>query len=183
MRFQSVLLVLLSVVCCLISVAKAGSVVDRVKAARFRPLRQRRTAGSGKRRRPKNIGPALTSTFAAGSPPLCSGSPERIEYHCIRHAERFRCRAQPTGRRILPDWLGDQRTKTGRQGAARSHCLRGIPRGDGCGQHRTVHHVDDLAGDSICFMIGSPGRAKPRGLFRHTPRRAGCAGHSQRTGR
>ena len=152
MRFLSVLPVLLSV-CCSISVAKAGSVVDRVKA--------RGIVRCGSVERPGLASVAGEKLWAGLNVDVCRGiaaavlgSPERIEYHLYDTPKDFDAVRNHqddvyflTGSEINEQKLAGK-VVPGPPIFVESHAVM-------TASTSTAHHVDDLAGDSICFMIGS----------------------------
>jgi general L-amino acid transport system substrate-binding protein len=152
MRFLSVLLVLLSV-CCSISVAKAGSVVDRVKA--------RGIVRCGSVERPGLASVAGKEVWAGLNVDVCHaiaaavlGSPDRIEYHVYETPNQFDAvRNQEDDVYFLTGSEIDEQKLAGKvvPGPAvfvESHTVM-VP------SNSAAHNVGDLAGNTICFMIGS----------------------------
>jgi general L-amino acid transport system substrate-binding protein len=152
MRVLSILLGLLFV-CCSISDAAAGSVVARVKA-------------SGLVRCGSVVRPGLANADGHGGwsgleVDVCRavatavvGSPERIEYHAYDTAKDFDAvRKQEddiyflTGSEIADKKLAGK-VLPGPTIFVESHGVI-VP------ANSAAHHIGDLAGDSICFMIGS----------------------------
>ncbi len=152
MRFLSVLLVLLSV-CCPISVAKAGSVVDRVKA--------RGIVRCGSVERPGLASVSGKGVWAGLNVDVCHaiaaavlGSPDRIEYHVYETPKQFDAvRNQEDDVYFLTGSEINEQKVAGRvvPGPAvfvESHTVM-VP------SNSAAHNVGDLAGNTICFMIGS----------------------------
>jgi len=152
MRSLSVLLVLFAV-CCLIPDAHAGSVVERVKA------RGNVRCGSVER-------PGLASISANGrwtglTVDVCRavaaavlGSPDRIEYHVYESPKDFDA---------VRNQQDDLYFLTGSEINEQNLAGKVVPGPTVFVESDVVmvasasaaHHVADLAGDSICFMIGS----------------------------
>jgi len=152
MRFLSVLLVLLSV-CCSISVAKAGSVVDRVKA--------RGVVRCGSVERPGLASVAGKEHWAGLNVDVCHaiaaavlGSADRIEFHVYETPKQFDAvRNQEDDVYFLTASEIDQQKLAGKvvPGPAvfmESHAVM-VP------SKSAAHNVGDLAGNTICFLIGS----------------------------
>jgi len=152
MRFQSVLLALLSIFS-LVSIAKAGSVVDRVKA--------RGVVRCGSVERPglasvagEKLRTGLNVDVCRGIAAAVLGSPERIEYHIYSTPKDFdSVRNQQddvyflTGSEINEQKLAGK-VVPGPTIFVESHAVMTM-------STSTVNHVDDLAGDSICYRISS----------------------------
>jgi len=152
MRLLSLLLVVLSV-CCLIRMAQAGSVVDRVKA--------RGIVRCGSVERPglasaagKELRTGLNVDVCRGIAAAVLGSPDRIEYHLYDTPKDFDAVRNHqddvyflTGSEINEQKLAGK-VVPGPTIFVESHAVM-------TAATSTVHHVDDLAGDGICFMIGS----------------------------
>ncbi|WP_341527617.1 hypothetical protein WKK05_34890 [Nostoc sp. UHCC 0302] len=152
MRFVLVLLTLLGV-CGSISVAQAGSVVERVKA--------RSIVRCGSVKRPGLADPVGQGRWTGLNVDVCRaiaaavlGSPDRIEYHEYETAKDFDAvRKQQddvyflTGSEINEQKLAGKLVP-GPTVFVESHAVM-------VASTSTVHHIDNLAGDSICFMIGS----------------------------
>jgi general L-amino acid transport system substrate-binding protein len=152
MRFQSIVVALL-LVFCLISVAKAGSVVDRVKA--------RGVVRCGSVERPGLAGIAGNGHWTGLNVDVCRGiaaavlgSPERIEFHLYDTPKDFDAVRNHqddvyflTGSEINEQKLAGQ-VVPGPTIFVESDAVM-------TSSTSTAHHVDDLAGDSICYMIGS----------------------------
>ncbi len=152
MRFLSVLLVLLSV-CCSISVAKAGSVVDRVKT--------HGVVRCGSVERPglanlvgKELWAGLNVDVCHAIAAAVLGSPDRIEYHVYETPKQFDAvRNQEDDVYYLTGSEIDEQKLAGKivpgpTVFVESHTVM-VP------SNSTAHNVGDLAGDTICFMIGS----------------------------
>ena len=152
MRLLSVLLVMLTV-CCSISVSRAGSVIERVKA--------RGVVRCGSARRPgladtdgQGRWTGLHVDVCRGIAAAVLGSPDRIEYHEYETPKQFDAvRNQQddvyfvTGSEINEQKLTGK-VVPGPTVFVESHNVM-VP------SNSAAHHVDDLAGDSICFLIGS----------------------------
>jgi len=152
MRFLSVLFVLVSV-CCSISVAKAGSVVDRVKAhgiVRCGSVERPGLASvSG-----KELWSGLNVDVCHAIAAAVLGSPDRIEYHVYETPKQFDAvRNQEddvyflTGSEIDEQKLAGM-VVPGPTVFVESHTVM-VP------SNSAAHNVGDLAGNTICFMIGS----------------------------
>lgn len=152
MRFLSVLLVLLSV-CCSISVAKAGSVVDRVKA--------RGIVRCGSVERPglasvtgKGLLVGLNVDVCHAIAAAVLGSPDRIEYNVYETPKQFdTVRNQEDDVYFLTGSEIDEHKLAGKVVPGptvfvESHTVM-VP------SNAAAHNVGDLAGNTICFMIGS----------------------------
>ena len=152
MRILSVALVPL-VLWCAISVAQAGSVVARVNARRAvrcgsvgRPGLARDT-GQG---RWEGLAVSVCRAVAAA----VLGSPERIDYHEYGTPKDFDAvRNQQDDIAFLTGWEIQERGLAGKVVPGptifvESHAVM-VASGS------TARHVADLAGDSICFLIGS----------------------------
>jgi len=152
MRFLSVLVVLLSV-CCSISVAKAGSVVDRVKA--------RGIVRCGSVERPGLASVAGKDHWTGLNVDVCRsiaaavlGSADRIEFHVYETPMQFDAvRRQEDDVYFLTGSEIDEQKLAGKvvPGPAvflESHTVM-VP------STSAAHNVGDLAGNTICFMIGS----------------------------
>jgi len=167
MRFPSVLLALLSVLC-LVPAAKAGSVVDRVKA--------RGIVRCGSVERPGLASVAgdhgrsgLTVDVCRGIAAAVLGSPERIEYRLYETPKDFDAVRNHqddvyflTGSEITAQKLAGT-VVPGPTVFVESHAVM-------TASTSTARHVDDLAGDGICYMIGSPVERSLSAYFdsRHT---------------
>jgi len=152
MRSLLIMFVLL-LVFCLTSVATAGSVVDRVK--------ERGIVRCGSVERPGLAGITGENRWAGLNVDVCRGiaaavlgSPERIEYHLYGTSKEFDAvRNQRddvyflTGSEINEQKLAGK-VMPGPVIFVESHAVM-------TASTSTAHHVDDLAGDSICFLIGS----------------------------
>jgi general L-amino acid transport system substrate-binding protein len=152
MRFLLVILVSL-LVCCSISIARAGSVVDRVKA--------RNVVSCGSVERPGLASIAdekrwsgLTVDICRGIAAAVLGSPERIEYHVYDTPKDFDAvRKQRddvyflTGSEVNEHKLAGK-VVPGPTIFVEFHAVM-------TASTSTAQHLDDLAGDSICFLIGS----------------------------
>ncbi len=152
MRFMLVLLILISV-CCIISVAKAGSVVDRVKTRGIVRCASVERPGLASVDGEKHW-TGLNVDVCHGIAAAVLGSPELIEYHVYETPKDFDAvRNQQddvfflTGSEINEQKLAGK-VVPGPTIFVESHAVM-------TASTSTVHHVDDLAGDSICFLIGS----------------------------
>jgi len=153
MRILSILLPLV-LVCCSMSDATAGSVADRVKARGF--------VRCGSVERPGMASAAGHGRWTGLEVDVCHavaaavlGSPERIEYHAYVTPKDFDAvRNQQddiyflTGSEIEGQKLAGN-VLPGPTVFVESHAVM-VP------ANSTEQHVDDLAGNSTCFMIGSP---------------------------
>jgi general L-amino acid transport system substrate-binding protein len=153
MRFFSILLALI-VICCSISDAAADRVVDRAKA--------RGVLRCGSVERPGLASPDGHGRWKGLEVDVCRavaaavlGSPERIEYHVYETPKDFDAvRNQQddicflTGSEIDKQKLAGK-VLPGPTVFVESHGVM-VP------VNSAAHHVRDLAGHSICFMIGSP---------------------------
>ncbi len=153
MRLLSILLPLL-VVCCLVSDATAGVVVERVKS--------RGIVRCGSIARPGLAKLDGHGHWTGLEVDICRAvaaavldSPDRIEYHTYRTTKDFnavRDRKDDiyflTGSEIAEQKLAGD-VLPGPTVFVESHGVM-VPSGS------AAQHVDDLAGDSICFKIGSP---------------------------
>lgn len=153
MRFLSILLPLFFV-CCSISDAMAGSIVERVKARGF--------VRCGSVERPglavadghggwTGLEVDVCRAVAAG----VLGAPGRIEYHAYVTPKEFDAVGNQqddiyflTGSEIERKKLAGK-VLPGPTVFVESHAVM-------VADNSTAQHVDDLAGNSICFMIGSP---------------------------
>jgi general L-amino acid transport system substrate-binding protein len=152
MRFLSLLLVLFAF-CCLISNAQAGSVAERVKARGY--------VRCGSVERPGLARPSRNGRWTGLNVDVCRaiatavlGSPDRIEYHVYATTKDFdAARNQQddvyflTGSEINEQHLAG-RVVPGPTVFVESNAVM-------VASASAAHHVGDLAGDSICFMIGS----------------------------
>jgi len=153
MRFMLVLLTLIGV-CCPLSVARAGSVVERVKA--------RSVVRCGSVERPGLARAADHGRWIGLNVDICRAiaaavlkSPERIEYHEYKTPKDFDAvRNQQddvyflTGSEINEQRLAGKLVP-GPTVFVESHAVM-------VASTSAAHHVSDLAKDTICFMIGSP---------------------------
>ena len=151
MRFLTVLLLLLGI--CSSSVAQAASVVERVKA--------RGVVRCGSVERPGLARAAGKDHWTGLNVDVCRaiaaavlGSPKRIEYHKYETPKDFDAvRNQQddvyflTGSEIDKQQLAGK-VVPGPTVFVESHAVM-------VASTSAVHHVSDLAGDSICFMTGS----------------------------
>jgi len=152
MRFLLVLLTLLGV-CCSIPVARAGSVVERVKA--------RGVVRCGSVERPGLVRAAGHGRWTGLNVDVCRaiaaavlGSPDRIEYHEYETPKDFDAvRNQQddvyflTGSEIDEQKLAGL-VVPGPTVFVESHAVM-------VASTSAAHHVGNLAGDSICFISGS----------------------------
>ena len=153
MRFIMVLPILISV-CCITSVAKASSVVGRVKArgvVRCGSVGRPGLASVGDEKNWTGLNVDVCRGIAAA----VLGSPELIEYHVYETPTDFDAVRNHqddvyflTGSEINEQKLAGK-VVPGPVVFVESHAVMTM-------STSTVHHIDDLAGDSICFMIGSP---------------------------
>jgi general L-amino acid transport system substrate-binding protein len=153
MRILSILLPLL-LVCCSISDATAGSVAERVKARGFvrcGSVERPGLASAGGHGRWTGL--EVDVCRAAATAVL--GSPERIEYHAYVTPKDFDAvRNQQddiyflTGFEIAKQKLAGK-VLPGPTVFVESHAVMAPV-------NSAAQHLDDLAGNSICFMIGSP---------------------------
>ncbi|SPF34444.1 putative Extracellular solute-binding protein [Syntrophobacter sp. SbD1] len=162
MRFYSLLLILL-VVCYSISDAMAGAVADRVRTGAV--------VRCGSVERPGLAGIDSVGRWTGLEVDLCRavaaavlGSPEHIEYHKYETPLDF-------------DAVRDQRDDiyflTGSEIAEQKLAGKVLPGPTVFVESLNVmvaaksaaHHVADLAGDSICFMIGSPAERSLNAYF------------------
>lgn len=152
MRFLLVLLTLFGV-CCSISPAQAGSVVDRVKArnvVRCGSVERPGLARDSAQGRSTGLNVDICRAIAAA----VLGSPERIEYHIYETADDFNAvRDQKDDVYFLTGSEIDQQKLAGKLVLGPTVFIE---------SHKVMvastskaQHVSDLAGDSICFMIGS----------------------------
>ena len=153
MRILSILLPLV-LVCCSMSDATAGSVADRVKARGF--------VRCGSVERPGMASAAGHGRWTGLEVDVCHavaaavlGSPERIEYHAYVTPKDFDAvRNQQddiyflTGSEIEGQKLAGK-VLPGPTVFVESHAVL-VP------ANSAAQHVDDLAGNSICFVIGNP---------------------------
>jgi general L-amino acid transport system substrate-binding protein len=153
MRILSTLLPLL-LVCCAISDATAGSTAERVKARGF--------VRCGSVERPGLATPDGHGGWSGLEVDVCRavsaavlGAPERIEYHAYEAPKDFDAvRNQQddvyflTGSEIARQKLAGK-VLPGPTVFVESHAVM-VP------ANSAAQHVDDLAGKSICFKIGSP---------------------------
>jgi general L-amino acid transport system substrate-binding protein len=152
MRLLSVLLVMLTV-CCSISVARAASVVERVKArgvVRCGSTERPGLAKTDGQERWTGLNVDICRAVAAA----VLGSPDRIEYHEYETPKQFDAvRSQQddvyflTGAEINEQKLAGK-VVPGPTVFVESHNVM-VP------SNSAAHHVSDLAGNTICFLIGS----------------------------
>ncbi|MBH8572300.1 hypothetical protein I8752_04485 [Nostocaceae cyanobacterium CENA369] len=152
MRFVLILLTLLGL-CCSISTAQAGSVIKRVKA--------RNVVRCGSVERAGLATEAESGGWSGLNVDICHaiaaavlGSADRIEYHKYETPKDFDAvRNQQddvyflTGSEIYEQKLAGKLVP-GPTVFVESHAVM-------VASNLAAHHVSDLAGDSICFMIGS----------------------------
>ncbi|MBV8882626.1 MAG: hypothetical protein JO235_01310, partial [Chroococcidiopsidaceae cyanobacterium CP_BM_RX_35] len=152
MRFLLVLLLLLGTYCS-ISVAQSASVVERVKA--------HGVVRCGSVERPGLASAARDGRWSGLNVDICRaiatavlGFPNRIEYHVYETQKDFDAvRHQQDDVYFLTGSEIDQQQLAGivvpgPTVFVESHAVM-------VASTSPVHHVSDLAGDSICFMIGS----------------------------
>ena len=153
MRFFSTVLTVVFVCSC-ISTASAGPVVERVKA--------RGSVRCGSVERPGLAGPNGHGGWTGLEVDVCRavavavlGSPERMEYHEYETPKEFdavRNRQDDlyflTGSEINDQKLAGK-VVPGPTVFVESHAVM-------VSTDSAAQHLDNLAGDSICFMIGSP---------------------------
>lgn len=152
MRSLSVLLILFAV-CCLIPDAHAGSVVERVKA--------RGNVRCGSVERPGLASASANGRWTGLNVDVCRavaaavlGSPDRIEYHVYESSKDFDA---------VRNQQDDLYFLTGSEINEQNLAGKVVPgptvfvESDAVmvASASAAHHVADLAGDSICFMIGS----------------------------
>jgi len=152
MRFLLVLLLLLSTYCS-ISVAQSASVAERVKAhgvVRCGSVERSGLASAAGNGRWLGLNVDVCRALAAA----VLGSPNRIEYHEYETPKNFDAvRNQQddvyflTGSEIAEQKLAGK-VVPGPTVFVESYAVM-VPFAS------TVHHISDLAGDSICFLIGS----------------------------
>jgi len=152
MRFQSVWLVIITV-CCSMSAAAAGSVIDRVKS--------RGVVRCGSSERPglasaDNHGHwgGLNVDICRGIAAAVLGSADGIEYHTYETSKQFDAvRDQEDDVYFLTGSEIDEHNLAGKVVAGptifvESHAVM-VP------SDSAAHNVGDLAGNTICFMTGS----------------------------
>lgn len=152
MRLLSVLLVIFTV-CCSISGAKAGSVIERVKA------RGVVRCGSAERPGLASVGDqgrwvGLNVEVCRGIAAAVLGSADRIEYHEYETPKQFDA---------VRNQEDDVYFLTGSEIDAHKLAGKVVPgptvfvetQAIMVSSNSPVHNVSDLAGDTICFMIGS----------------------------
>ena len=152
MRSLSVLLILFAV-CCLIPDAHAGSVVERVKA--------RGNVRCGSVERPGLASASANGRWTGLNVDVCRavaaavlGSPDRIEYHVYESSKDFDAvRNQQDDLYFLTGSEINEQNLAGKVVPGPTVFVESdavmVASASG------AHHVADLAGDSICFMIGS----------------------------
>ncbi|MGO9114479.1 MAG: hypothetical protein ACLP9L_35125 [Thermoguttaceae bacterium] len=162
MPILSILLALV-VVCCSISDARAGNVVERVKA--------HGVVRCGSVKRPGLASAAGQGHWTGLNVDVCRavaaavlGSPERIEYHTYEMPKDFDAvRNQQDDIYLLTGSEIDEEKLAGK-------VLPGpavFVESDGVmvAANSAADRVGDLAGDSICFMIGSPAERSLNAYF------------------
>ncbi|MDF5711764.1 MAG: hypothetical protein PUP90_32355 [Nostoc sp. S4] len=152
MRFVLVLLTLLGV-CGSISAAQAGSVIERVKTRNVVRCGSVERTGLASEAKP-GVWSGLNVDICRAIAAAVLGSSERIEYHQYETPKDFDAvRNQQddvyflTGSEIAEQKLAGKLVP-GPTVFIESNAVM-------VASTSAVHHVNDLAGDSICFMIGS----------------------------
>jgi general L-amino acid transport system substrate-binding protein len=152
MRFLLVLLTLFSV-CCSISPAQAGSVVERVKArnvVRCGSVERSGLAKASGQGRWTGLNVDVCRAIATA----VLGSPERIEYHEYETPKDFDAvRNQQDDVYFLTGSEIDQQQLAGKLVPGPTIFVESQE--VMVASTSNAHHVSDLAGDTICFLIGS----------------------------